>query len=378
MKISKLSVVAAAAMIALSGCAANESATPSSGAAQSSAGDAQSGTGGAAPSDGISGTFTGAGATSQEAAQASWTAEFQMANPNVTINYNPVGSGAGRKQFIEGAAVFAGSDSALSDEELGGSFASCAAGTKAIDLPVYVSPIAVAFNVDGVTDLKMDSATIAKIFKGDITNWNDPAIASLNPDAKLPDQNITVVYRSDDSGTSKNFGDYLNQTAGDVWTEAPADKYPYSFAGAEGAQGTSGVISAITNGTGTIGYADASKVGSLSTVSLKVGDAFVAPSAEGAAKVVDASPAAEGREANDIAIKLDRNTTEAGAYPLVLVSYLIVCNEYADSKNADFVRDYAGYIVSAEGQDAAAKGAGSAPISDQTRAAITKVLSQIK
>lgn len=366
----KIAALAAALPLALAGCAANEgsaNATTAEGATDTTTGEAT-----------LSGTYNGAGASSQEAAQASWIAAFQTQNEGATINYNPVGSGAGRKQFIEGAVSFAGSDSYLSDEELTGGFTPCAADTEALSLPVYISPIALAFNVEGVESLNLDAPTIAHIFKGDIATWDDAAISALNPGATLPSTPITVVYRSDDSGTTKNFAAYLDANVPDVWGADPDDKFPFSFAGAEGAQGTSGVVEAISSGTGTIGYADASKVSALTTVALKVGEEFVPYSAEGAAKVVEVSPIVEDRPAGDIAIDLDRTTTEAGAYPLVLVSYLLVCSEYQDAPTAEFVRAYASYIAGEVGQQAAAEGAGSAPLSAGTSEKVLASISGIK
>ncbi|MET0726126.1 MAG: phosphate ABC transporter substrate-binding protein PstS [Leifsonia sp.] len=353
-------VLAVVATIALSSCAANEDAAPAATESASS----------------LTGTLNAAGASSQQAAQEAWVAAFQTANPDVTVNYDPSGSGAGREAFISGGVDFAGSDSALNDDEIAGSFAACAPDTKAVDLPVYISPIAVVFNVEGVDDISLDAATIAHIFKGDITNWNDPAIAALNDGVTFPDAPITAVHRSDDSGTTKNFSDYLNQVAPDVWDQKPADPFPYQSG--EGAQGTSGVIDAVTNGTNTIGYADASRAGDLGVVKLKVGDEFVAPSAEAAAAVVAESPAVDGREANDLAIKLDRKTTDPTHYPLVLVSYAIVCPEYADAAQGELVKAYVGYISSAEGQEAAASAAGSAPLSDELQAKVADVVASIK
>lgn len=363
-KIWKSAAVLAAAPLALvlAGCAANENSSSSESGSNTDAAST------------LSGTFNGAGASSQEAAEAAWISGFQAANLDVTINYNPVGSGAGREQFIQGAAVFAGSDSYLSDEELAGSFGACAEGSSAIDLPVYISPIAIAFNVEGVDSLNLDATTLAQIFSGEITNWNDEAIAALNPDVELPDLAITVVHRSDDSGTTENFTEYLYDNVPDVWGHEPSETFPYSF---EGAQGTSGVVDAIKNGVGTIGYADASRVGDLSTASLQVGDEFVALSSEAAAAVVDASPQVAGRAENDLAIDIDRTTTAEGTYPLVLVSYLIFCESYADSTDAQFVKEYVSYVVSEEGQQAAAEGAGSAPISDATREAILTAVEAI-
>ena len=360
-RIGRPLVIAIAAGLALSSCAANEGTTPASDT----------------PSDStLTGTLNAGGASTQQAAQAAWIAAFQTSNTGVTVNYDPSGSGAGRSTFIAGGSAFAGSDSYLKDEELAGEFASCVAGTKAVDLPVYISPIAVIFNVEGVTDLKVDSATLAKIFKGDITSWDDAAIVALNPDAKLPATAITAVHRSDDSGTTKNFTDYLHQTAPDVWTEAADDPVPYQTG--EGAKGTSGVVSAVTNGVGTIGYADASQAGDLGVAELKVGDAFVKYSAEAAAEVVAGSPAVEGRESNDLALDLNRKTTNAAEYPRVLVSYAIVCTEYADAAQAELVKAYVGYMASADGQAEAAKAAGSAPLSTELQDKVAAVLESIK
>ena len=352
-------VIAIAAALALSSCAANEGGAPSDGAANA-----------------LSGTINAGGASSQQAAQEAWTAAFQTSNPDVTVNYDPSGSGAGREAFIAGGSDFAGSDSFLKDEELAGKFASCAPDATAVDLPVYISPIAVIFNVEGVTDLNLDAATLAKIFKGEIKTWNDPAIAALNEGTTLPATAITAVHRSDDSGTTKNFSDYLNQNAPDAWTEKPADPFPYQSG--EGAQGTSGVVDAVTNGVGTIGYADASRAGELGVAKIKVGDSFVGYTADAAAAVVNDSPLVEGRDESDLAIDLNRKTTDATHYPLVLVSYAIVCTEYADPAKAELVKAYVGYMAGAEGQAAAAKSAGAAPLSTDLQDRVAEVLKAVK
>ncbi|QEO15291.1 phosphate ABC transporter substrate-binding protein PstS [Agromyces intestinalis] len=353
-------VLAAAAALVLTSCAANE------GGATEPTESASS----------LSGTINAAGASSQGSAQEAWIAAFQTANTDVTINYDPSGSGAGRETFIAGGSDFAGSDSFLNDEELAGEFASCAPDTSAIDLPVYISPIAVVFNVDGVDELNLDATTLAKIFKGEITSWDDPAIAALNTQATLPATPITAVHRSDDSGTTKNFADYLFQNAPDVWDQKPADPFPYQTG--EGAQGTSGVIEAVGNGVGTIGYADASKAGDLGVANIKVGDEFVGYSAEAAAAVVAESPLVEGRDGNDLAIQLDRKTTDPTHYPLVLVSYAIVCQEYADATQGELVREYVSYIASDEGQAVAAENAGSAPLSADLSAKVAAALETVK
>ncbi|WP_232333713.1 phosphate ABC transporter substrate-binding protein PstS [Agromyces laixinhei] len=353
-------VVAVTAALALSSCASNEA--------------------GAAPEESastLSGNLVGAGASSQDAAQRSWIAGFQTTNPDVTVDYDPSGSGAGRETFLEGASDFAGSDRAFKDEELAeGGFKKCAADSSIVELPLYISPIAVIFNLEGVDSLDLDAATVAGIFAGTITNWNDPAIAATNPDVTLPDLAITPVHRSDDSGTTENFTEYLGAVAADVWTWEADGVWP--FEGGEAAQGTSGLVDAVGNGDGTIGYADASRAGDLGTVAVKVGDEFVAYSPEAAAAIVDASPFAEGRAEGDLAIEIDRTSAEAGVYPIVLVSYLIACGQYEDPANVELVKGYLSYIASPEGQDVAAAEAGSAPISDTLREKITAAIDSIK
>ena len=232
------------------------------------------------------------------------------------------------------------------------------------------------FNLEGIETLNMDAATIAGIFAGTITSWDAPEIAATNEGVELTSTPITAVHRSDDSGTTKNFADYLGQNAPDVWTEKAEDPFPYQTG--EGAQGTSGVVDAVTNGVGTIGYADASRAGDLGVAKLKVGDEFVDYSAEAAAAVVTGSPLVEGREANDLAFELNRTTTNPAEYPLVLVSYAIVCTEYADPDKAELVKAYVGYMASAEGQAEAAKSAGAAPMETELQDKVAAVLESVK
>ncbi|MFB9376027.1 phosphate ABC transporter substrate-binding protein PstS [Kineococcus gynurae] len=346
-------------------------------AACSGANETQTGASGSTESAStLSGSLAGAGATSQSAAQTAWQAGFNAANPDVQVSYDAVGSGGGREQFLNGAVPFAGSDRALKDEELTQAESRCNNG-NAMDLPVYVSPIAIAYNLPGVTDLQLSPATLAGIFAGTITSWNAAEIAADNPGKTLPATGITPVHRSDDSGTTENFTDYLHTTAGDVWTNEADGEWPLQ--GGEAAQGTSGVVQAIQAGEGAIGYADESQVAGtqLGAAKVKVGDAWVGPTADAAAKAVDASPEAEGRPEGDIAIEIDRATTEAGAYPVVLVSYLVVCSSYEDAKQGELVKAYASYIASSEGQEAANKSAGNAPISDELSGKITESLNRI-
>lgn len=356
---SSAAAIALVGTLALSSCAANESATPDEGTTST-----------------LTGTLVGGGSSAQGSAQQAWVAAFQTANQDVTVEYDPTGSGTGRDNFIAGANVFAGSDRAFNDEEIAAdNFAGCVAGTGIVEIPAYISPIAVIFNLDGISTLNLDPDTLAGIFKGTITNWNDSAIAAENPDVTLPDLTITAVHRSDDSGTTENFTDYLNAVS-PVWDAEADGVWPYD--GGEAAAQTSGVVDAVTNGTGTIGYADASRAGDLGTVSVKVGDAYVPYSSEAAAAIIDASPQVAGRGAADLAIEIDRNSDADGVYPIVLVSYLIACAEYQDADNATLVKAYFDYIISPEGQAEGEKSAGSAAISETLYAKAKAAVDSIK
>ena len=326
-------------------------------------------------STGLSGTLEGNGSSAQEAAQTAWRAGFQKANPKVTVNYSATDSGTGVSKFNAGDIDYAGSDSALDPAKGEVDAAKKRCGANALEVPAYVSPIAVVFNLPGVSDLKLDPKTLADIFSNKVTKWNDPEIASLNSSAKLPSTRISPVHRSDPSGTTKNFTDYLEKASGGAWSK-PADKvFPYTTG--EAANGTSGEVSSVTNGAGSIGYIDASQAGKLSKASVKVGSAFVAPSADGAAKALEASPVDSTRTQGDLAIKVDRTTTAAGAYPLMLTSYVIACPTYSGAK-ADLVKKYLGYVVSSEGQQAAASNAGSAPLPSALQQKATAIIESIK
>jgi phosphate transport system substrate-binding protein len=314
----------------------------------------------------LSGNLAGSGASSAQNAQTAWSESFmglaQAEGGDIQVTYDPTGSGTGREQFLSGQVQFAGTDAALDEEELAASADQCN-GEQAFDLPVYISPIAVVFNIEGVDSLNLTPEVIGGIFAGDITNWNDEKIAESNPDAELPDLAIVPVHRSDDSGTTENFTEYLSETAPDAWTHGPIETWPID--GGQSGDGTSGMISTVEGGNGTIGYADASQAGNLGTAAIQVGDQFVEYSADAAAKAVDVSPREEGREDNDIVVQLDRTTEEDGVYPIVLVSYLALCGSYADSAQGEAVKAYASYIVSEEGQKASAEAAGSAPLSEE-------------
>ncbi|ALJ19622.1 phosphate ABC transporter substrate-binding protein PstS [Microbacterium sp. No. 7] len=368
-RIASLGAVVAVSALALTACASNE--TPAGGDDTSSA----TSTSDAPTTDALSGRIVGSGASSQQVAIQSWSQAFLAANPDAQVEYDPAGSGTGRESFQQGAVQFAGSDRAFKIDEIAeGTFSACSDGSGLVEIPAYISPIAIIFNLPGIDALDLDAATIAGIFAGTITTWNDPAIAATNAGVDLPATAINPVHRSDKSGTTGNFTDYLAATAADVWTWGSVEEWPAGVVG-EAAEKTSGVANAVKAGEGSIGYIDASQAEPFSSVNVKVGDAFVGHSAEGAAATLDASAIEDGRSSGDLAFEIDRTTTAAGAYPVLLVSYLIACEQYDDENTAALVRGFFSTVVSPEGQDAAAANAGSAPISDELR---TKSLAAIE
>lgn len=323
----------------------------------------------------LSGQYTIGGASSQEAAQLAWTTGFTEIAPDVTLTYEPVGSGGGRENFISGAYATAGSDTYLEDEELAAATERCN-GEAPIEVPNYVSPIAIIFNVDGVDELNLTPETLAGIFAGDISRWDDPAIAEENPDADLPDEPINAVHRSDESGTTGNFTNYLSVAAEDAWSAGETEVWPSEFGG-EGAQGTSGVVSAVADGQNSIGYADASQAGDLGTANIQVGEDFVAPTPEAAANILAVSPLADSAEENQLIYDLDYLTEEENAYPIVLTSYMIACPTYEDQAEADVVKAYLEYVIGPEGQEQGASEAGAAPLESGLQEEALAIVDQI-
>ena len=328
----------------------------------------------------VSGTLIGAGASSQAAAMQGWQAGFQAGAADATVEYDPIGSGGGRETFLSGGSSFAGSDAALKDDEFELSKERCAGDQGAINLPHYISPIALPYNlpsIDGST-LRLTPELIAGIFANQITNWNDPALAEVNPDVELPDLAINPVHRSDDSGTTENFTDYMAQTAPDIWTYGPIEPWDTDGpGGGEGAPQTSGVVAAVNAGEGSIGYADASQIGDLPAAAVGVAGEFVEFSPEAAGRIVDASERLGGRNEFDFAIEVNRNPESSDTYPIALVSYHIVCLEYDDQETVDLVKAFMTFVSSDEGQQASQATAGSAPISDEVQAEIANSIAAI-
>lgn len=323
-------------------------------------------------------TLTGGGSTAQAVAQDAWRAAFQKANSGDSVTYEQVGSGTGVSNFTNSTYAFAGSDAYLSGSSISDAKKRCS-NTNAVEVPDYISPIAISYNLKGVPSLNLSAKVIADIFSGKVTKWNDPEIAAENKGAKLPSSTITPMHRSDSSGTTFNYTDYLSQTSAGAWSAPASEDWPTSITVGQGFAGTSGVAGALQQTPGAIAYIDNSAVPSgMGVAKIQVGKAWVAPSAAGASKVVGMSNQVSGRPSDDMALSINRTTTAKGAYPLLLVSYLIACPSYSDSSQGSLVKKYLTYVLSSQGQQVGSAAAKSAPLPPAMAKQATQVVSTIK
>jgi phosphate transport system substrate-binding protein len=378
-KITRSGSIAAFALIgtlALAGCAA----TSDTGSSNAPSASADTTVAGPKIDPSLAGTITAGGSSAQANAQNAWTTAFKGSGASgVTINYDKSqGSGGGVTNFLSGSYDFAGSDAALKPDQYAAGKTLCAGGSP-IDLPAYLSGVTLVYNLSGVTDLQLSSATIAKIFTLQIKTWDDPAIKADNPSATLPSTPITVVTRSDGSGTTANFTKYLSDTQKSIFTVAPTNAWP--IAGTSGQQGGSGVVAAVTAGAGTIGYADQSSVGSLAQAKIQVGTGkdFVGYTAAGATAAFDAASTTQAQGDADMTQVIDYSKiTDKSAYPIPLLSYIITCTVHKDATQGKLTKAYLGFLESTLGQAVAAKNAGSAPLPDSVLKEAQKSIALIK
>jgi len=358
--------VALVGTLALSACGSDNNATATPGA----------GNGAANKADCATGTLNGEGSSAQKNAIEQAITDFQTACSGATVNYNPTGSGAGIKQFIAGQVDFAGSDSALKDAAKAGSTsieqadADKTCGSPAWNLPMVTGPIAVAYNVKGVDKLILTPAVTAKIFGGAITMWNDAAIGAINPGVTLPAQAIKVFFRSDESGTTDNFTKYLNAAAAADWPADPGKKWTGK---GEGKEKSAGVANAVKSTEGGITYAEWSyaKDNKLGIAQIDNGAGAVELTGEAVGKAVGA--ATQSGDGNNIKLKLDYATKEAGAYPILLVTYEIVCSKAKDPAKARLVKAFLKSFAAADEQ-ATLQDIGYAPLPAAVQTKVTAAI----
>ena len=344
-RFARLTGVALVGTLALAACGSDQNVTPAPGAASGTT------TAAGAKADCATGTLNGEGSSAQKNAIEEAIRTFQAKCSGATVNYAATGSGAGIKQFIAGQVDFGGSDSALKTKEKDGKIeadeAAKACGSPAWNLPMVTGPVAFAYNLKGVDKLIITPEVAAKIFNGVITKWNDPAIVAINKDAKLPDMAIKVFFRSDESGTTDNFTKWLNAAAPSVWTAEPGKKWTGK---GEGKPQNTGVATAVKNAEGGVTYTEWSfaKDNNLGIAQIDNGGGPVELSAESVGKSV--ATAKQVGQGNDLALKLDYATKEAGAYPVLLVTYEIVCSKAKDPSKVALTKAFLKHFSSPETQ----------------------------
>ncbi|MEO5535646.1 MAG: phosphate ABC transporter substrate-binding protein PstS [Pseudolysinimonas sp.] len=327
----------------------------------------------------ISGTLSAGGSSAQGNAESAWTAAFKGLGATLTFEYDKSqGSGGGRTKFLAGEYDFAGSDAPLSADETTSAATTCGAD-GAIDLPIYLDGVSIAYNVSGVTDLNLSSATIAKIFNLKITDWSDPAIAADNGGKALPSGPITTVVRSDSSGTATNFTKFLVGTAGTEWPYPAGGTWPIT-AGVSAQKGGSAVAGTIGTTAGAIGYVDHSAAkdsnGKALTVANVNGVAYTPEAVS--STLANIGTVKSNGVAGDLSISFDYSKLAATDYPVPLLSYAIICKTFANPAQAELTKAYLGFIASTTGQQVAAKNAGAAPLPESILAQITASLADVK
>ena len=265
----------------------------------------------------------GAGATFPYPLYSKWVAEYQKANANVRINYQSIGSGGGIRQITERTVDFGASDAPLTDEE------QAKAPGKLIHIPTTLGAVVVSYNLPGVTELKLSPEAIAGIFLGDIKSWDDAKLKKLNPDAKLPKQPISVAYRSDGSGTTAVFTQYLSSVS-PTWKGKVGAGKSVKFPTGLGAKGNEGVAGQLKTTPGSVGYIELAYAKQTkqpyATVQNKAGkfvDASLESISAAAASVADSMP-------DDMRVSIVDAPGEQ-AYPIAAFTYILV---YEDQKDA--------------------------------------------
>jgi phosphate transport system substrate-binding protein len=362
-----------AGAIALTACGSdNNSTTTSSSAAAGGSSSSASASATNPPVVCASGTLNSDGSTAQQNAMTQWIKDYQTTCSGTTVNYSGGGSGQGVTDFNTGKVDFAGSDSALSPTKGETTAAATRCGSPALDLPMVVGPVAIAYKLSGVNTLTLTPSVLTKIFLGTIKTWNDPAISGIseNKGITLPSTPITVFYRSDQSGTTQNFETYLAANDPTDFTATPSKVWAGTVG--QGKSGSQGVQQGVQATEGSIAYDEYSYAvsGNLQTAQIDNGGGAVALSPTTASAAVESAQVTG--TGNDLTLSLNYKTTASGAYPIILVTYEIACTKYSDSAKGSLVKSFLTY-TSGPGQ-ASLKQLGYAPL---PQSILTKVQASV-
>lgn len=369
LRASALGALVVSGALVLTACGSDDNTKTADGSAKPSAAAA-----GDIKCDAAKGKLLASGSSAQKNAVDLWVKNYMAACSGVEVNYKSSSSGEGIVAFNQGTVGFAGSDSALKPDAVEESKKVCTGG-QGINLPMVGGPIAIGFNVAGVDKLTLDAPTLANIFNDKIKKWDDEAIKKLNPGVTLPGTAIQHFHRSEDSGTTENLGKYLKAAAPEAWTYEAAKKWPAP--GGLGATGSAGVATQVKQVDGSIGYFELSYASAqgIKTVDLNTGAAApVKASSETASKAIAAAKIAG--TGSDLALKLDYTTKAEGAYPIVLVTYEVVCDKGNKAETLPTVKSFLNYTASDAGQKVLSEN-GYAPIPAEINAKVREVINSL-
>ncbi|WP_028476192.1 phosphate ABC transporter substrate-binding protein PstS [Nocardia sp. CNY236] len=287
-------------------------------------------------------TLKASGSSAQKNAMERFIAAYELNCDGATLDYTSSGSGAGVKEFIGGQTDFGGSDSPLNPKKDEPQRAADRCDSPAWNLPTVFGPVAITYNIEGVTDLVLDGPTAAKVFNGAVTTWDAPEIVALNPNAALPAEEIMVVFRSDQSGTTDNFQRYLDAASDGAWGKGAGKVFAGGVgAGSKGNEGTSAAVKSTVNSITYNEWSFAKAQGlSIARIVTSASDDPVTLTAASAGKAIES--ATISGEGNDLVIDTSSfyMPSEAGAYPIVMPTYEIVCSTYSDAETAQAVKAF--------------------------------------
>ena len=285
-------------------------------------------------------TINASGSTAQTDAMKGFVGAYGKACPGHTLDYTPNGSGNGISDFLAGKTDFAGSDTPLSADQYATAKQRCG-GADAWNLPVVFGPLAITYTLYNVDFLVLDAPTLAGIFNGSITRWDDPAITSLN--ASMPPEDIKVIYRSDKSGSTANFQAYLQAASGGAWTQGTGKEFKGGVGtGATGNEGTSATVKntegAITYNELSFAMDDGLYAAEIKTPASRKSRRPVRIGADSVGKTI-AGAKIVGK-GNDLVLDLSSfyNPSQEDVYPIVMATYEIVCSKYPDPQVGQAVK----------------------------------------
>ena len=282
------------------------------------------------------------GSTAQKNAIEQFVYAYIHACRGYTLSYSANGSGSGMQDFLDSQTDMAGSDSPMDPSKGEPESAAKRCGSPAWELPTVFGPIAVTYNISGVNSLILDGPTIAKIFNGTITRWDDPAIKALNGSTNLAPIDIHVIFRGDESGTTDNFQKYLDAASGGTWGKGTGQAFNGGVG--EGASGNDGTSVALQRTDGSITYNEWSYVVGhqlrMAEIVTTAGPSPVPITADTVGKTI--AGAKFRGQGNDLVVDTSSfyNPAQSGSYPIVLVTYEIVCSRYPDSATGAAIKAF--------------------------------------